>query len=238
MLARFATRAAVLVGALLFVLGPSFAATIPSGHVSGPDAGPKPEDIIIEDTMPIIELSTFLANALPDDGFAAMGWDYLSDSPNITWKTDGVAYGHTAIRFGVARLRVGGVSSQILRQSWQELPWTITLLSSGNPSHGPREIDIGPGGEGDNSCFGVGAKGCVFSASQALRSTLLKSSLLCRPSSGADTVGVYSVSTGDKKPSLVVFLTSGGSGGSSSSLSIRPLSDRRHVCNDPFGYVR
>jgi uncharacterized protein len=120
--------------------------------------------------------------------------------------------------------------SRALRRSWEELPWSVTLWSQGNEKFGPTFIEIKPGTQ-SLPCFGSTSTGCDFSILDVLKSPRLHSEQLCIPSdSPSDDKRVYSVSTEGKKPSLLFYDRSEGSGGASAWLELRPLSDRSKLC--------
>jgi hypothetical protein len=186
------------------------------------------------DASPDVDLSDLVVALLPTNGFQTIDWDYLVDDPRIAWKTDGSETdGRRTVRRGMARITVGGKKAQILRQHWEELTWTITLATFGNPTHGPTMIDIQVGGTDPNTiCFGSRFRGCDFDEKLALSSKLLNLKRICAPGGSRNYRHVYAASTPGKKPSLLVYNMSGGSGGSSSWLEIRPLSDQTEVCKD------
>jgi hypothetical protein len=182
---------------------------------------------------PVLDLSDLVVAVLPKHGFEHLGWDYMVGQPTISWQTPGITTTETgmAMRVGFARIRVAGVSSKVLHQGWEELPWSVTLSTTANERFGPKLIEIKPGGsDQDSICFGVTFRGCAFTPDQALKSRKLKSRLVCESSEGADRMEAYAVSTAGNEPDLLVYELSGGSGGQSASLEIRPLSDRADVC--------
>ena len=193
-------------------------------------AGAQPTDL---NAHPTVELSDLVVDLLPADGFKSMGWDYLVNDPLISWKTDGTAQkGSWTAREGLVRVTVGGKASQILRQKWENLPWTVTLATSDLEKFGPRRIEIKPGGnETDNICFGDRFRDCMFTEAQALSAKGLKATRVCHLDMVNATEYGYSVSAPGKKPSLLVYELNEGSGGESSSIEIRPLSDKADACN-------
>ena len=104
-------------------------------------------DAIDLNSHPVVELSELVAALLPTDGFKTMSWDYMVNDPLISWKTDGTeTTGSWTRREGTARVTVGGKPSEILRQKWETLPWTVTLSTSEDQKFGPKRIEIKPGG--------------------------------------------------------------------------------------------
>lgn len=186
--------------------------------------------------LPVVELADLVVAVLPPNGFDNLGWDYMVDDPMISWRTNGTEATQVAtFRAGSSRVRVAGVSSKVLRRTWEELAWSVTLWTDGNPKFGPKWIEIKPGGDDPNSaCFGANFRGCTFGAATALASSKLKSRLVCSHEQGSEVLRAYSVSAAGKKPSLVIYQVSGGSGGTSAWLDIRPLTDQSKVCKPLF----
>jgi hypothetical protein len=167
---------------------------------------------------------------LPADGSDRLDWDYMTDNPLISWKAEGIENhgGEATFRTGIVRVTVSGTFSQVLKRKWQELAWTVTLETTEPPKFGPKYIRIQPN---DGGCFGASYRGCNFSDVQALNSPKLESHFVCIPrDSNSDVIKVYSVSASGGKPSLLVYDQSGGSGGITTSLEIRPLTDQPNVC--------
>jgi hypothetical protein len=63
-----------------------------------------------------------------------MGWDHLQIA-NVRWLTEGINYSATgyASRIGLARVAASGARAKVLRQSWEELAWSVELSTDGNP---------------------------------------------------------------------------------------------------------
>ena len=96
--------------------------------------------------LPPIELNQLVSLLVPKQGFAGLGWDYMSESPEIKWQSDGYETSESAaIRYGLVRVRVNGQASTRLRKTREELAWNIQLITYGNPRFGPRSISIEPG---------------------------------------------------------------------------------------------
>ena len=192
--------------------------------------------------LPVVELADFIVDILPKYGFdgtpkSGIGWDYMVDNPAIQWKTSGVAESDTglSVRIGIARVRVGGIASMVLRKTWEELPWSIVLSTKEISIKNPKLIVIKPGGDApEEGCFGYMFRGCDFDISKALSSTKLNSRIICSHRGGGTFTSVYYVSTLGKEPSLIVYERSGGSGGDSAELQIRPLSDRMEFCKESY----
>jgi hypothetical protein len=93
-------------------------------------------------------------------------------------------------------------------------------------------IDMRPGNdENPNTiCFGNRFRGCDFPEKAVLSSKALVYRRVCGSSFASELSHVYSVSAPGKKQSLLVYQQSGGSGGLSSSLEIRPLSAQAEAC--------
>ncbi len=188
--------------------------------------------------LPTTELVDLVVGVLPPDGFEHVGWDYLVSNPMLSWQTDGTETMRPGVtrREALARVRVGGIESRVLRRNWEELAWTFTLWSFGNPRFGPERLEIKPGGSNPKDvCFGVNFTGCDFPIERIIvdGKNQLDAHFECTPPGvfASDIVKVYQISTPQKKPSLLVYVSSGGSGGTSASIMIRPLKERNRICN-------
>jgi hypothetical protein len=182
--------------------------------------------------LPVTNLSDLVVAVIPAHGFNGLGWDDMIDSPMIRWTTDGVTVTGTsaALRQGLVRVRVDGKPSTTIHQVREELAWTVTLGTYGPEKFGPQWISVEPGVEPHDQCFGALDDGCTFSSAQALAAPTLTKQLICDVAEFGGQTQVYSVTASGKAPVLLIHTTSGGSGGSSSSIEIRPLSDRTVAC--------
>lgn len=110
-----------------------------------------------------IELTDFLYEVLPKDGFTGVGWDYLVEHQAISWQTDGT-YANSAAtwRRGHVKITHLGVTPKVLRKKWENLPWNIGLYTNHNPKFGPSRIELAPSGKNDEPCFGYLYNGCFF----------------------------------------------------------------------------
>jgi hypothetical protein len=182
--------------------------------------------------LPSIELAELVATAMPPNGFEKLGWDHLSTSKNIHWQTVGTATapGEKTIRIGLARVTVAGMRSTVLRQAREELAWTLTLGTDASAKFGPKWITIEPGFDPGNQCFGTLYDGCTFTSAQALSTPKLKSRPICQFSDGTDQTEVFLITAEGRQPSVLVHVTSGGSGGLSSFLEVRSFSEQEALC--------
>jgi len=198
--------------------------------------------------LPVVDLADLVVAVLPSEGFENLGWSYMGEDAIIAWQTEGVARREstvgfrqdgtetkedTTVREGFVRARVAGIPSTILLQNREELVWTVTLETALPEKFGPKSITIRPGmPDSDHQCFGTLTDGCTFTPAQALASTKLKSHIVCRSSHFTENnnMQAFAVSAPEKKTSLLVYYASGGSGGDSSWLEIRPLDDESTVC--------
>jgi len=190
-------------------------------------------DISAIKDLPVVELADLIVDVLPAEGFNNLGWDYMVNDPIISWQTNGAESTEAGMvmRVGLARVRVAGVSAEVLRRTWRELPWSVTLSTTGNEKFGPKSIEIEPGGpDPADICFGSMSRGCAFTPAEALASSKLSHELVCTSSEPGGVITAYSVSALGKQPSLLVYHRAEGSGGTSNWIEIRPLSDRPEVC--------
>lgn len=170
-------------------------------------------------TVSTVNLSDLIVEALPVAGADLLGWDHLVDA-QVLWITNG--YDSTASgaeRIGLARVRVAGRTSTLLRQRREELAWTITLETAANPKFGPQKVEIRPGAP-NQECFGSLTDNCAFTEQEALANPRLSRQLICRVTPGGFPLAVYRVAAPGKAPGYVRVWTSGGSGGVASSVTV------------------
>lgn len=70
-------------------------------------------------------------------------WDDLLQAP-VSWISDGFTTTAAGLLFrdGLARVRVNGRVSTVLKHVKEELPWTVEMDTTGNENFGPQEISI------------------------------------------------------------------------------------------------
>jgi hypothetical protein len=180
--------------------------------------------------LPVTGLPELIAALLPPAGFQDLGWDHLLHSPLVLWRTVGVDESATGgERHGDARVRAAGVTSTRLRKDREELTWTVSLTTGGNPKYGPKSIALAPGGTGEQKCFGYLDDGCWFPASAAFASPILTGTILCRGASPSENA-IYRISSPGRRPELLVYSESEGSGGRSASLRMLSVSSAASAC--------
>ena len=162
-----------------------------------------------------LELGELVLLMMPVSDAEQIGWDYRVDAP-IAWQTNGYAElpgGITYIRQGFARVNIQGAKATVLRQKVTELGWAVTYSTHQPPKFGPHEIDIRPGGDGDDTCFGTNFTGCDFDEPLAsLVAAGIHVKTLCTKQSGANKISAFLIAHPNRKPSVLVWETSGGSG--------------------------
>ncbi|WP_311270676.1 hypothetical protein [Sphingobium sp. WCS2017Hpa-17] len=186
-----------------------------------------------------ISLSDFIAEAIPNGD--RMAWDHLQ-GPNVRWVTEGIDYEHgNPSRSGYARLRANGVTSKVLRQTWEELAWSIELSTEGNSKWGPTLLTIEPGFTNDEFmgkyiCLGEGFSGCSFGV-QSLSGPKLKLTQECSIGNGANKSVAMRAVTFDGRVGTVVYRGSGGSGGISNSVEVTTMTPAQYcAANKERGY--
>jgi hypothetical protein len=174
------------------------------------------------------ELGSVILALMPPPGQQRIGWDWQANSP-IQWQ-DGYTQNPGAVRSyrnGMLRINVMGDVSTVLRQRTDELGWTVTLYTDASPKFGPDSISITPGLTDSGACFGTLYDGCNFNPLPSLKQQGIKAKLLCQfdefgrhnPSNDNFT-RTYSVSAQGKAPTLLQWQKSGGTGGTSTSVTL------------------
>ncbi len=200
---------AAISGGMLGGCGPAApppAAVVEAESPSGPPGPPELGDIV----------RLFL---LPEG--ASPSWTILAtpDSP-IRWMTNGISEfkgANGGYREGIIDVvTVDGKHTTILRQVVETLPWEVEMANSSLPKFPPDTVSIRP----HVDCFGTGTEGCEFEVEGTLRKGGVKFRKLCQSPPASGVVTIYEVSAPARQPAWLVHSTSGGSGGSSSSVTL------------------
>ncbi|HEM7873900.1 TPA: hypothetical protein U2L31_000213 [Burkholderia contaminans] len=179
-----------------------------------------------------------ILSLMPQPDEPKIGWDWKADSP-IQWQ-DGYTQNPGAVRSyrnGVLRVNVMGEVSTVLRQRTDELGWTITLYTDAPPKFGPDSISIAPGLTDSGACFGTLYDGCDFNPLPSLKQVGIHAKLICQFDESGRTnpnndnfTRTYSVHAAGKAPSLLQWQKSSGSGGSSTSITLRLKASPVQAC--------
>jgi hypothetical protein len=174
------------------------------------------------------ELGELVLFLMPNSGERSVGWDFRADSP-ILWKTAG--YETTPrkdgtssyTRVGIVRVHVLGKKSTVLRQRVTELGWSVTYSNTSNPNFGPQEIQVEPGGWwAGGPCFGSTYSGCDFEEPiGSLSHAGIIAINLCSKEEIGGRVSAFVLSHAGRRQTVMVWQTSGGSGGSSAWITLK-----------------
>jgi hypothetical protein len=124
------------------------------------------------------------------------------------------------VRDGIVRIINQGHVASVLKPLRAELGWTVRYSTQENPSKGFQKISVSAGVQGDE-CFGSRYEGCNMAVPlRSLHRNGVAVKMLCRERDGPDEVLAYVISAIDRKPALMSWWTSGGSGGTSSQIDI------------------
>lgn len=151
-------------------------------------------------------------------------WEFRANS-DIEWITSGFAEQRrsdgqvTATRTGVVAVNVMGRQATVLRKKLEELPWTVSMRTTAPAKFGPTEIHISPGSPTE-SCFGTLYSGCDFEVEASLRKSGIEFREVCGYREAGDSVKAYQLKTAVGGTAYLVESSSGGSGGSSTELTI------------------
>lgn len=169
--------------------------------------------------LPPLALGEIVMEALPRGQLLA--WDSLQ-IPSVKWRTDGIetTSNYQSFRDGIARIRAGGQSPKMLRQTWVELAWTISLEASQNPKFGPEKIVLTPGmSDSEHMCFGIRFQGCSFPVS-ALNHPGLTLKKQCERGPGGDHSIVFDASAPGGRKGIVIYHTDAGSGDTTTHVEV------------------
>jgi hypothetical protein len=168
-----------------------------------------------------VNLQSLVLAALPPSGSQLFQWDSMLQAP-VSWTTDGFTRTETGvlIRDGLARVRVNGRVSTVLKHVKEELPWTVEMDTTGNENHGPQEISIKPGGNDADQCFGSLYDNCTFTPDEALRSRDFSAKYLCQVGPLNYYKRYYLLTAPDRSAVLAAYEHDEGSGGVSTELTL------------------
>lgn len=184
-----------------------------------------------------VALGRMIQNLMPNSTDTSIGWDRQANS-EIHWDSTGYKtkltthQGTIYLRTGIVRVNNQGNVARVLTPKRAELGWVVTYYSKSDPTKGVERISIAPGRDGE--CFGPRYDGCDTAAPiQSLRSSGVTAKVLCRERDGPDEVIAYMLHSTGKRPTLMAWWTSGGSGGSNShiDLELNKLADPKY-CAD------
>ena len=182
-----------------------------------------------------VALGRMIQSLLPNSTDTSIVWDRQANA-EIRWDSTGYKtkltphHGTIYLRTGIVRINNQGTVARVLTPKRAELGWVVTYYSKSDPSKGVERISITPGTR-EESCFGRRFDGCDTAAPiQSLRSNGVTAKMLCRERDGPDEVIAYMLDSTGKRPTLMAWWTSGGSGGSNShiDLELNKLADRQY----------
>ena len=178
-----------------------------------------------------MELGQAIYMLMPSVSSGHIGWSYLSDSNKVFWLDDTYKTapgGDLNFRTGLMRINVEGVKSTILKKVVKELAWSVVYGGPGNPNFGVQEISLSPGvNDGDANCFGSTTENCTFNPINSMVKEGIKVDIQCK---SFESVGMELTAKG-KKTIGAKWVTSGGSGGSSSWIELYVNSSPKNICN-------
>ena len=139
------------------------------------------------------------------------------------------------VRDGIVRIINQGHVASVLKPKRAELGWTVRYSTDEDPSKGFKKISLNAGFHG-NECFGSRYEGCDMEMPlRSLHRNGVAAKMLCHESDGPDEVQAYVITALGRKPALMAWWTSGGSGGTSSQIDIEVnISADIHYCTDWF----
>jgi hypothetical protein len=168
------------------------------------------------------ELGKFIKDLMPQKN-TYISWDWLSEDQRLVWMDDGyISVDNVLVRRALLRINVMGDVSTFLIKSKNELTWLLKYSTKNNPKFGPALIELQPGLENDNQCFGSLYEGCSFEILPSLANAGISAQEVCSPtdSLAGDRSKIYLLNAGEKKPTYMRYDHSCGSGGCSSYISI------------------
>jgi hypothetical protein len=187
-----------------------------------------------------VALGRMIQSLMPHSTDKTTSWDRQANA-EIRWESGGYRtvlttyHGTIYVRTGVVRINNQGYVARVLTPKRAELGWGINYYSKSDPANGVERISIAPGTRED-VCFGQRYDGCNTAAPiRSLRRNGVTAKMLCRERDGPDEIIAYMLYSIGKRPTLMAWWTSGGSGGYGSQidLELNKLADPKY-CVDWF----
>ncbi|MGY1489617.1 hypothetical protein ACW4YW_09405 [Methylobacillus pratensis] len=179
-----------------------------------------------------LELGNAILLLMPDEKTEQISWDHQASGP-IVWLTDGFkTEGEHSYRKGLLQINVLGKPSYVLLRKKNILAWTITYSTSSNPKFGVENISLSPGAGNHQPCFGTLFEGCSFELLPSLQKTGIEVHTTCEAQKYQERIAVYQASYPNKRTTNIVFMESGGSGGSSSNVTMTLTELNESVCKE------
>lgn len=180
-----------------------------------------------------LELGELILFVMPPKDMSFIDWGYLSNSKiswlDETYKSTSTPQGTYNSRTGLVRVNVMGNISTILKKQTMELAWSVVYESYSNPKFGVEEISIRPGiDDGNGNCFGSTTDNCSFNPIKSFEFAKITYKQICKSS---EKIG-YQLSAEGKKTIKAAWVTSRGSGGSSSWMELYMNPNKNDVCGD------
>ncbi len=172
-----------------------------------------------------IELGQAILSLMPPIGMESVLWSYQQNSQNIFWidnhyKSNQGQNDTYNSKNGLMRINVKGSKSTIFKNRDLELAWSIVLQKFGDPASGPEAIELKPGiNDGDANCFGSKTTNCTFNPLASLVLAGIKAKEICNKEGVSGAKG-YLLKAKDKRPIKLSLITSAGSGGASSWITL------------------
>ena len=207
------------------------------GCVSARSQSVIPPELVGTKSVP---LGRMIQSLMPNSTDTVTSWDRQADAA-IQWESGAYRtvvttdHGTIYLRTGIVRINNQGYVAKVLIPKRAELGWVVNYYSKSDPSKGVERISIAPGTR-EEVCFGPRFDGCdTVAPLQSLRRSGVTAKMLCRERDGPDEVIAYMLHSTGKRPTLMAWWTSGGSGGSNShiDLELSKLADPKY-CIDWF----
>ena len=179
---------------------------------------------------PDIELGDAVLFLVPDSN-AKVFWDWRSNAKEIIWLDNGYKENKgVSSRRGLMRINVLGIHSTVLRQTKEELGWTIEMITKGGAKFGPTKVALEPGLGNAEQCFGTLYDGCSFTSLQSLTKAGFDVKKICEVKELGGTIKGYLLSFSGKTSTVLQERYGEGSGGSQTSISLLLSSDVHNAC--------
>jgi hypothetical protein len=178
------------------------------------------------------ELGSFIKDLMPPDN-KSISWGWLSEDPRLIWLDDGIkSENNINTRRAVVRINVMGEVSTSLMKNTNELAWLLSYSTTNDRKCGPEIMELKPGLDGSEQCFGTLYSWCSFNIFPSLKAAGVTIKEICPEISygTGNYAKIFLMKAKEKKPTYIKYDFSSGSGGNTSSISILLVPSIKEAC--------
>lgn len=166
------------------------------------------------------EMSNVIYDLMPSYGDDKIKWDSNIENYIYWFPYNTESNNEIKERNGLIRINVLGEYASKPYPNNDQLSWKISLKSTTSYEEGVQYITLKPIGVNQEICFGDDYRNCSFSTENSLKYSNIKYSRICQSTSIGSSINILRLSTPSKPEITVAEITTWGSGGENTSLTI------------------